>query len=152
MMASSSRLRDHWEEIAGDWIAWARTSEHDGFNDGTWPTLRRILPPSKGLTVDLGCGEGRLGRELTRLGYRVVGVEQSPTLVAARDADRGLPVIRSDAVALPMADATVDLVVACMSLIDMDDLATAVAEWPGCSCVAAICASHWSTRLPLPRT
>lgn len=81
------------------------------------------------MTVDLGCGEGRLGRELIRLGYRVVGVEQSPTLVAAaRDADPGLPVIRSDAVALPLADATVDLVVACMSLIDMDDLATAVAE------------------------
>jgi SAM-dependent methyltransferase len=128
-VGSDSPLSDHWEKIAGDWIAWARTSEHDGFKGGTWPTLRLILPPPTGWTIDLGCGEGRLGRELIELGYQVVGIEQSPTLVAAAiDGDPSLPVIRSDAAALPLADGTVDLVVACMSLIDMDDFTTAVAE------------------------
>jgi SAM-dependent methyltransferase len=122
-------LSDHWEHNATDWIAWARTRSHDGFWDGTWPTLREVLPPPNGLTVDLGCGEGRLGRELLELGYQVVGIEQSPTLAAAAaSAEPNLPVIHCDAVALPLGDASVDLVVACMSLIDMDDFATAVAE------------------------
>ncbi|TMA36985.1 MAG: methyltransferase domain-containing protein [Deltaproteobacteria bacterium] len=47
-----------------------------------------LLPPPRRLTLDLGCGEGRLSRDLETRGHRVVGVDGSPTLVRlAREAD-----------------------------------------------------------------
>ena len=105
-------------------------SPHDGFADGTWPALRALLPePGPGPVVDLGCGEGRGSRELRALGHRVVGADYSPTLTqAARASCPAIPVLRADAAALPFATRSADLVVACMSLLDFDDFAGAVAE------------------------
>jgi len=122
-------LAGAWEHHAESWIRWARASAHDGFWGGTWPQLRRVLPPPRGLVIDVGCGEGRLARQLHPLGYRVVGVEQSETL--ARAAATGEPatvVVRGDASRLPLPGGAADLVVACMVLMDVDDLGAAVAE------------------------
>jgi ubiquinone/menaquinone biosynthesis C-methylase UbiE len=81
------------------------------------------------VVLDLGCGEGRAGRELLELGYRVVGADRSPTLVrAAAESCPAVPVVLADAAALPFADHGIDLVVACMSLLDIDDFQSAVAE------------------------
>jgi SAM-dependent methyltransferase len=123
-------LAGAWEEHAEQWIAWARSSSHDGFWDGTWPALRELLPePGTGPVIDLGCGEGRAGRELRKLGHRVVGVERSPTLAgAAAGACPAVPVLLADAAALPLADRSAELVVACMSLLDVDDFEGAVSE------------------------
>lgn len=123
-------LAESWEQHAAEWIAWARTSEHDGFREGTWPALRQLLPsPSGGAVVDLGCGEGRAGRELLRLGYRVIGADRSPTLASAAALScPAMPVVLADAAALPFADHSADLVVACMSLLDVDDLPGTVRE------------------------
>ena len=33
--------------------------------------------------VDIGCGEGRLTRHLKALGYAIVGIDSSPSLIAA---------------------------------------------------------------------
>jgi SAM-dependent methyltransferase len=117
-------LSDSWESYADSWIAWARTQDHDGFWDGTWPELRSVLPsPDEGLVVEIGCGEGRAGRQMIALGYEVVGIERSPTLAgAARRADPPLMVIRSDAARLPLPDGIATTVVACMCLQDVDDL------------------------------
>ena len=119
-----------WEQHADAWIRWARTSPHDGFADGTWPALRELLPaPGPGPVIDLGCGEGRGSRELRALGHRVVGADYSPTLTrAARASCPAIPVLRADAAALPFAGQSADLVVACMALLDFDDLGGAVAE------------------------
>lgn len=123
-------LAESWEQHAAEWIAWARASEHDGFWDGTWPALRQLLPaPTDGAVLDLGCGEGRAGRELLKLGYRVTGADRSATLAHAAAAARPtLPVVLADAAALPFADRSTDLVVACMSLLDVDDFPGTVAE------------------------
>jgi SAM-dependent methyltransferase len=123
-------LAGSWEQHAADWITWARSSRHDGFWDGTWPALLQLLPaPTAGAVLDLGCGEGRAGRELLKLGYRVVGADRSPTLVrAAADSCQGVPVVLADAAALPFADDSTDLVVACMSLLDIDEFEGAVRE------------------------
>jgi SAM-dependent methyltransferase len=122
-------LGDAWEEHAQEWIAWARTAEHDGFWEGTWPALRAVLGPPGELTVEIGCGEGRAGRELVALGHTVIGIEQSPTLVrAARDADPPLNVMRGDAGRLPFPDAIAGTVVACMALQDVDDLRATTTE------------------------
>ena len=124
-------LASAWEDHANEWIKWARTSAHDGFWTGTWPALRAMLPgPGDGPVIDVGCGEGRAARELATLGYqRIVGVERSPTLAAAAAAaSPGVPVLIGDAAALPVADASADLVLACMSLLDVDDFTGAVSE------------------------
>jgi SAM-dependent methyltransferase len=123
-------LASAWDDHADEWIAWARTSRHDGFENGTWPALRAMLPePGPRPAVDLGCGEGRATRELRRLGHRVVGVERSPRLAAAAAAaSAGMPVLLADAAALPLAAGSTDLVVACMSLLDVDDFAATVRE------------------------
>jgi SAM-dependent methyltransferase len=86
-----------------------------------------ILPRPSGPVIDLGSGQGRLCRELARLGYQVVGVDRSATLTrAAKAASPGLAFVRADAAALPLATGCAALVVASMSLHDIDDLAGAV--------------------------
>ena len=88
-----------------------------------------MLPDPEGLTVDLGCGEGRVNRLLGPLGYRVVGVDRSPSMLqAATAATPRACVVQADAAALPFGDATVSLVVSCMSLHDIDDFAAAISE------------------------
>jgi SAM-dependent methyltransferase len=111
-------------------VRWARTPNHDHFY---WrfirPRLRELLPPPGRLTVDLGCGEGRLARELLVAGHTVLGVEASPRLAeAARDGDPAVDVVVADAAALPLADGAADLVVASMALLDVDDLEGTIAE------------------------
>jgi SAM-dependent methyltransferase len=118
-----------WERHAPDWIAWARAPGHDAFWKQTWPALSSVLPPPSGLTVDLGSGEGRLGRLLVGLGYSVVGVDRSPTMLrAAVDAAPRVAVAMADAARLPLADGSVALVVSCMSLHDIDDFGGAIRE------------------------
>jgi SAM-dependent methyltransferase len=120
-----------WEDHADEWIQWARTSAHDGFWTGTRPALRAMLPgPEAGPVIDVGCGEGRAARELAKLGYhRIIGVERSPTLAAAAAAaSPEAPILIGDAAALPVADASAGLVLACMSLLDVDDFTGAVSE------------------------
>jgi SAM-dependent methyltransferase len=131
-----------WEAHAEAWLAWSDPAQRDGFWTDTWPTLRQMLPPPTGLTLDVGCGEGRGARELSALGYRVAGLDRSPTLVAAA-AERGTTVVLGDAGRLPFADGCASLVFASMALLDIDDLEPALDEigrvlQPGGSLVASI--------------
>jgi SAM-dependent methyltransferase len=128
-VSDGASLSDAWESHAQQWIVWARAPDHDGFWSGTWPELRAVLPPPDGLVLEVGCGEGRVGRELLALGHRVVGIERSASLVhAAGRGDPGLIVVRADAALLPVGDAVAAVVVACMSLHDVDDLPGTLAE------------------------
>jgi SAM-dependent methyltransferase len=120
-------LRDAWETRASDWVRWARSPELD---DDFWsfhlPEFLRFVPALGRLTVDVGCGEGRLGRVLARSGHRVVGFDASLTSVrAAATHPEGHPVAVADAVRLPLPD---DVAIAFMSLHDFDDARAAVAE------------------------
>jgi len=123
-------VSEAWEEHSADWIAWARAPDHDGFWSDTWPALARVLPRvGVGPALDLGCGEGRAGRLLRESGWEVFGVDRSPTLAAAAaTGDPPLPVVNADAGALPFADETFDLVVASMSLQDIDDPRDAITD------------------------
>jgi SAM-dependent methyltransferase len=123
-------MRDGWEAEAGQWAAFARTPGHDSAHDDiNLPALRELLPAPGGRTLDLGCGEGRIGRYLRSAGYLVVGADASPTMVrlAAGHPD-GVPAVLADAAALPFRDEAFDLVVAYMCLHDMDQMPRAVAE------------------------
>jgi SAM-dependent methyltransferase len=122
-------LRDAWESEARNWIAWARTPGHDSYWRFHRDAFLPSLPPPPCRVVDVGCGEGRLPRDLKSLGYEVVGVDGSPTLVAAaRDADSKGRYEVGDAAALPLPDTSADIVTAFMSLQDVDDIDTALRE------------------------
>jgi SAM-dependent methyltransferase len=63
------------------------------------------------------------------LGHHVVGIDASPTmLAAANDADPDIETHLADAAALPFANGDFDLVIAFMSLQDIQNLAGAVRE------------------------
>jgi SAM-dependent methyltransferase len=87
------------------------------------------MPEPDGPVLDLGCGEGRAARLLLAAGWQVIGVEQSATLARAAATGSGpVPVVRANAAGLPLAGRSIGLVVACMSLLDVDDFEGAVAE------------------------
>jgi SAM-dependent methyltransferase len=127
--AGPPRLRDLWEQQASAWTRWSREPGHDAYWLFHRDAFLRLVPAPGRLTLDLGCGEGRLLRDLAQRGHRVVGLDAAPTMVrAARDVAPELAVINGDATALPLADACADLVVAFMSLQDIDDMPRAVEE------------------------
>jgi SAM-dependent methyltransferase len=122
-------LSESWEIHASEWIKWARLVGHDSYWRFHRDQFLRLLPPPGRRTLDIGCGEGRLTRHLKSLGHVVVGIDTSPSLVAAaRVLDPSMDVRLADAAALPLEDASVDLAVAFMSLHDIDAMQSAVRE------------------------
>lgn len=123
-------LREAWDREAGEWIAFARAPDADhAFWRMTLPALLALLPAPGIRTVDVGCGEGRVARRLSALGHHVVGIEGSPRLAAAaREADPAFEVHVADAARMPLQDASADLAVASLSLMNIEDLDGAVAE------------------------
>jgi SAM-dependent methyltransferase len=117
-----------WEEQATNWVRWARTPGHDvGWH--YFSAFVSLLPPPRGLTLELGCGEGRVVRELTARGYPTIGLELSSTLLeAAHDADNEGRYVQGDAATLPFADSTFDLVVTYNSLMDIELMPGAVSQ------------------------
>ena len=118
-----------WEAEARQWVQWARTPGHDSYWRFHRDQFLRLLPSPGRQTLDIGCGEGRLTRDLKELGHRVVAIDSSRSMVeAAREFDPSTDVRLADATALPLDDACADLVIAFMSLQDIGDLPAAVRE------------------------
>jgi len=127
--ADPEDLAAAWERHATDWIAAARAPGHDSYWLYHRDQFLDLLPPPGRLTLDLGCGEGRLSRDLEALGHTVVGVDASPTMVAAaREAAPSIEVHLADAASLPLPDGCADLAVAFMSLQDVADASGAIGE------------------------
>jgi SAM-dependent methyltransferase len=122
-------LRQAWERNADDWIRWAREPGHDSYWRFHRDRFIELVPAPGRLTLDIGCGEGRLSRDLAALGHNVVGIDSSAKVVAAaRELSPGLEFVEADAADLPIEDESADLAVAFMSLMDIDDMAGAVRE------------------------
>lgn len=126
---AGATLSEAWEAEASNWVAWARTPGHDSYWRFHRDRFLELLPPPPARVLDVGCGEGRLPRELTSRGYEVTGIDASPTLIGhARHADPDGDYRVADAARLPLANASVQLVTAFLSLHDMHDMEGAVAE------------------------
>lgn len=124
-----SDLRGEWERHAAQWIAWARKPGHDSYWQFHRDVFLELVPEPNGRTLDLGCGEGRVARDLAELGHEVVGVDSSPTLIgAARETAPEMELHLADAAELPFPDTSFGIVVAFMSLHDIDDLGGAIRE------------------------
>jgi SAM-dependent methyltransferase len=117
-----------FEERAQGWLAWARTPGHDAY--WTYRDAFFALVPAPGAaTLEVGCGEGRVARDLVARGHRVTGLDASSTLLgAAAEADPTGDYVVGAAEALPFDDGAFDLVVAYNSLMDVEDMPVAVRE------------------------
>lgn len=122
-------LRDAWERNAADWVRWARKPGHDSYWRFHRDRFLDLVPAPGRLTIDVGCGEGRVTRDLQELAHRTVGLDASETMIAAaREADPSGEYLIANAAELPFPDGHADLAVAFMSLMDVDDMSAAVRE------------------------
>ena len=131
-----------WESEAENWIGFARLE-----SDAYWHYRGHffgLVPEPGERTIEIGCGEGRVTRDLKERGHTVVGIDSAPTLLtAARALDTAGEYVLADAADLPFDDESFDLAIASNSLMDIADLGGAVREaWrvlmPGsrfCICV-----------------
>ena len=123
-------MRQGWESEAPNWVRFARTPGHDHAHEQiNLPALLALLPAPGRATLDLACGEGRLGRLLQSAGHRVAGIDASAAMVRFAAGHPGAaPAALADAAGLPFRDESFDLAVAYMCLHDIDDMPRAVAE------------------------
>ncbi|GLY15138.1 hypothetical protein Kisp01_21530 [Kineosporia sp. NBRC 101677] len=83
-----------------------------------------------GTALDAACGTGRFARDLARRGHRVLGVDGNAEML--RVAQGRLPAaqfVRGDLHRLPVADASVDLVVCALALSHLPALEPAMGEF-----------------------
>ncbi len=123
-------MSNGWDESADAWIA--DMGEHGDFG------RRYVLDPAllplaiagrPRTALDVGCGEGRLCRMLGAQGVAATGVDPTRALIAeARRRDGVGRYLVADAASLPFAERAFDLVVSCLSLVDIPDPAAAIAE------------------------
>jgi SAM-dependent methyltransferase len=118
----------HWSRVAADWVAWARAPNHDAFW-GYRAELASFIGRGQGAALDIGCGEGRLARELQALGYHVIAADAVEALVAAAaDVESARLYAVGSATELPFRSGTFDLVVAYNVLMDVVDVPAAVKD------------------------
>lgn len=114
-----------WNAGAATWVDLVRegsTHPHDA-------SIRALLPPPEGLSVDVGCGEGRLTRLLAGLGYDAVGFDRSAELVrAASEADPQGRYAVAPIDHLPLADGEARLVLCVNVLMHVVELEPALRE------------------------
>jgi SAM-dependent methyltransferase len=117
-----------WEQQARNWIAWARKPGFDSYWRYRDDFFALVPPPGKA-TVDIGCGEGRVTRDLVARGHTVTGVDAAETLLAAaREADPKSTYLHADAADLPFPDGSFDIVVGYNTFMDVADLPGALSE------------------------
>ncbi len=120
--------REHWSRVYSEWIEWARTPNHDAF----WAyreALIAFVGRGEGEALDVGCGEGRISRELKGCGYRVTASDPVRELVnAAKEARSADGYAVASGTDLPFADARFDLVMAYNMLMDVEDVPATLKE------------------------
>jgi 2-polyprenyl-6-hydroxyphenyl methylase/3-demethylubiquinone-9 3-methyltransferase len=120
------RLGERWYDADDDPVALLR-AEARLRN----PWVARHMGAERAEVLDIGCGGGFLSNHLASLGHRVTGLDASAEalgVAAHHDLSRNVTYVEGDALALPFADATFDVVCAMDFLEHVEDPARAVAE------------------------
>ena len=123
-------MDDGWDRSAEAWIAavgergdWGRKHVLDPV------MLERASARRFERALDVGCGEGRFCRMLRARSIPVVGIDPTEALLTvARSRDPGGDYQVARAERLPFADASFDLVVSYLTLIDIPDFRQGLAE------------------------
>ena len=123
-------MSDGWAESADAWVA---SQGDEGDFGRRWvmdaPMLERVRLRPFRRALDVGCGEGRFCRMLKADGVAAVGIDPTAALIDhARRLDPGGDYRVEAAEALGFEDGAFDLVVSYLSLIDIPDVRTAIAE------------------------
>lgn len=94
------------------------------------PVMLELCAARPGLrALDVGCGEGRFSRMLRERGVETIGLDPTEKLIlAARQCDPQGDYRLGRAESLPFADASFDLVVSYLVLIDVPDFRAAIRE------------------------
>lgn len=93
------------------------------------PMLERVRRIAPGNALDIGCGEWRFCRMMQELSVQTTGIDPTADLLAvAREKDDTGQYVQCLAEDLPFVEATFDLAVAYLSLIDVPDLDAAISE------------------------
>lgn len=140
-----------WDASAQAWIDTVQGDSNRKFVlDG--PMLAECGDVSGRRVLDVGCGEGRFCRMLAERGAIVTGVDPTvPLIEAARTSDSRGDYRVAGGESLPFENATFDLVVSYLVLIDIPDFRGAIAEMarvvkPGGKVVVANLQSFATTR------
>jgi ubiquinone/menaquinone biosynthesis C-methylase UbiE len=120
-------------DTATGYAAWASTydSKPNFILAAEEPVVENLLariPP--GSALDAACGTGRYTGKLIRHGHEVVGVDQSPEMLAQAAAKVPQAQFRvGDVTQLPIPNASVDLVLCALALSHLPDVGEAIAEF-----------------------
>ncbi len=91
--------------------------------------LPRALATSAKTALDVGCGEGRFCRMLSKHGIVTTGIDPTAALLsAAQTRDPNGAYLQAGAEQLPFPDRHFDLVVSYLTLIDIEDFEAAIRE------------------------
>jgi SAM-dependent methyltransferase len=114
-----------WNAGAAAWAERVRSHDWSAHDEA----IRELIPPPQGVTLDVGCGEGRWTRALRAAGYDVSGFDRSDALIElARGADPHGRYHVAPVEALPVGDAEAQFVLCVNLLPHVDDLRGAVGE------------------------
>jgi SAM-dependent methyltransferase len=118
-----------WEGETENWLRWARTPGFDAYWYFRDAFFDDVLPPPTRRTLEIGCGEGRVARDLAERGHEVTAVDSAAGLIRhARDADNRGDYLVAEGALLPLRDACFGVVVAYNALQVVDDMRGTVAE------------------------
>jgi SAM-dependent methyltransferase len=130
--AGLEELYDAFPRIEGEFLAALDESLHPRGPDLLYDLVRDMELPKGAVTVDVGCGEGRHSIRLAeQFDFSVIGVDPLPRHVelASAAAGPGVELRLGTAEALPLEDASVDLVW-CRDVLELvADLDRAYAEF-----------------------
>ena len=92
--------------------------------------LARLLTNFSGAktVLEVGCGTGHFARWLAEQGFRVVGLDISPAMLAEATKRNGVKYVIGDALALPFADRSFDIVAFITTLEFVADPQSALSE------------------------
>jgi ubiquinone/menaquinone biosynthesis C-methylase UbiE len=150
-----------WEQETENWLRWARTPGFDAYWYYRDAFFDSVLPPAGRRTLEVGCGEGRVARDLAERGHRVTALDSAASLVwHGRDADPTISWLVADGACLPLFSDSFDLVVAYNALQVVADMRGTVRECGRvlrhgghlCFCVAhpVTDMGHWSDETDPP--